>query len=331
MIADDTTREAAQGALSAGLPPEGHDPFGPFAAVLDRPDAPAALAFVTGTEGPSYRPVGAAMALFADGSRSGSLSSGCIEADLALHAEQALGEGRPLRLRYGRGSPFMDIALPCGGGLDILVLPDPDREPLAALRSALAARRPATLVADAATGALSLRDAGETGWEEEGARFRLRCEPEIRFLVFGKGPEAAGFAALVRAVGFPALLLSPDEETRDQALAAGCPARALPRPGWPEDLACDDRTAVVLFFHDHDWEPPILLGALASPAFFVGAQGSRAASRARALALEAMGVPPGALARLRGPVGLVPSARDARTLAVSVLAEVLATAQPART
>ena len=44
------------------------------------------------------------------------------------------------------------------------------------------------------------------------------------------------------------------------------------------------------------------------------------------LMLEAMGVSEADRARLHGPVGLIPSARDAGSLAVSVLAEVLAKA-----
>jgi xanthine dehydrogenase accessory factor len=92
---------------------------------------------------------------------------------------------------------------------------------------------------------------------------------------------------------------------------------------FPDDLGADDRTAIVLFFHDHDWEPPILAGALQTPAFYIGAQGSQRARDARLQALQLIGIESTSLARLHGPVGLIPSARDAGTLAVSVLAEVL--------
>ncbi len=280
------------------------------------------LAVITGVEGPSYRPVGAVMAVDAAGKRTGTLSSGCVENDIALHALEALEAGRPKVIRYGRGSPFMDIQLPCGGGLEIALVPRPDRAVLRALTEARAARRAATLTVDLATGGMSLSSTGETG--RAGDLFRVRFLPEIRFLVFGKGPEASTFAALVQAAGYPSLLLSPDEETLEAGRAAGAGTRHLTLPGWPEDLAADDRTAVVLFFHDHDWEPPILIGAVRTPAFYIGSQGSRRARDARLMELEAMGLTGEERARLRGPIGLVPSARDARTLAVSVLAEVLA-------
>jgi len=284
----------------------------------------AVLALITGVEGPSYRPVGAAMAIFASGERAGTLSSGCIESDIVLHAAEALEQGRPVAIRYGRGSPFMDIQLPCGGGLDILLVPRPDREVLAEVTRKRTVREPCTLRIDRQRGRLSLEEMGGTG--PDGEDFLVRYEPPVRFLVFGKGPEACTFAALVNSAGYPNLLLSPDPETLEAGAAAGCAVHELVQPEFPDDVTTDAWTAVVLFFHDHDWEPPILAGALATDAFYIGAQGSQRARDARHMELEAMGVAPDSVARLHGPVGLIPSARDAGTLAVSVLAEVLAVA-----
>ncbi|MEE4121074.1 MAG: XdhC family protein [Paracoccaceae bacterium] len=295
----------------------------PLAALLAAPEG-ATLAVIAGVEGPSYRPVGAMMAVLSERERAGTLSSGCIENDIALHAMRVAGTGRPETIRYGRGSPFADIQLPCGGGLDILLLPRPDRAVLARVADNRAARRPCTLEIDIGTGAMRVAETGATGRETD--TLRIRFEPAVRFLVFGKGPEASTFAALVQSAGYPNLLLSPDDETLADGAAAGCETRALTMPGFPPDLGADHRTAVVLFFHDHDWEPPILAGALDTPAFYIGAQGSQRARDARLLMLEGMGVRAEARGRLHGPVGLIPSARDAGTLAVSVLAEVLACA-----
>jgi len=317
-------RRAAEGASSSqamlALTDTASPARDPIRAFLDREEA-AVLAVIAGVEGPSYRPVGAMMAVFDAADRVGTLSSGCIEADIALHAMEARRTGRPAMLRYGRGSPFADIELPCGGGLDILLLPAPDRAALTEVAGNRAARRPCTLEIGTETGAMRVAEAGATG--RDGATLRIRYESEIRFVVFGKGPEASTFAALVQSAGYPNLLLSPDGETLAAGEGAGCATRHLTVPRFPEGLEADDRTAIVLFFHDHDWEPPILAGALATPAFYVGAQGSRRAAAARLYELEALGVGEAARARVHGPVGLIPSARDAGTLAVSVLAEVL--------
>lgn len=285
---------------------------------------PAVLAIITGVEGPSYRPIGAVMAIIPEGEDYGlvgTLSSGCVEADIAHHARQALVEGRPRTIRYGRGSPFIDIQLPCGGGLEILLLPNPDRAALREATARRAARQVCVLRIDRDTGRVRLTDYGQTG--HDGTDFVLRIEPELRFLVFGKGPEAFTFAALAHSVGYPVLLLSPDSETLDSAAAAGCPTRQLIRPNWPGDLAVDGWTSILLFFHDHDWEPVILKGALGTHAFYIGSQGSQRTAATRRVALAELGVPDDLIARLHGPVGLIRSARDARVLAVSVLAEVL--------
>lgn len=292
----------------------------PLEALVDGP--PATLAIITGIEGPSYRPLGAMMIVQDDRRRVGSLSSGCVEGDVALHAEEARAAAAPRQVRYGLGSPFKDIELPCGGGLDILLVPEPDRAVAREVLDRHAARTACTLIVDAETGGLALAETGQTGWD--GVRFLVRIEPEIAFQVFGKGPEASTFAALAHAAGFPVTLLSPDEETLDAARVVGCETRHLVSKRVPDDLAPDRRTAIVLFFHDHEWEPPILATVLACPAFYIGAQGSRRARLTREAELAALGVSETALARMKGPIGLVPSARDARTLAVSVLAEVLA-------
>lgn len=295
----------------------------PVDAVLAFPDG-AVLCVISGVEGPSYRPLGAMMAVLGSGSRVGTLSSGCIERDIRKQCERVRETGRPLSLRYGRGSPYADLALPCGGGLDILLLPSPDAGILADLQARRRARIYCSLVIDMPTGAMRLDEAGETG--RSGTRLTVRFEPPVRFLVFGKGPEATTFSALTRSAGHPQLLLSPDDETLIEAREAGCEIRPLVSHGFPPDLDVDPRTAIVLFFHDHEWEPPILSGALATPAFYIGAQGSQRARDTRVAEMAARGVPKADLARLHGPVGLIPSTRDPVTLAVSVFAEILAIA-----
>lgn len=291
-------------ALTVAVVGEVDVPLGPLLT-----GGPGALAIITGTRGPSYRCVGAAMAVAADGRHWGSLSSGCLERDVIAHAQQAMADGQPRRLRYGEGSPFLDITLPCGGTLDITVVPHPDREALSQVAARLARRQVATLM---------LRDDGTLA--TDGVGLTLRILPHVRFIVFGSGAEAATFAALARAASYPVELFSPDGET---VAAAGFGTETV-AAGWPEGLFADPFTAVTLFFHDHDREIALLHDALTSPAFYVGAQGSLRAHNSRRAALMNEGLADDVVARLASPFGLIPSTRDARTLAVSVLADVLA-------
>src|SRR5690606_16118069 len=80
---------------------------------------------------------------------SGHLSGGCVEGDVALHAEACLADGEPRRLIYGEGSPWPDIRLLCGAGIELLVeRVAPDDPALDELLAAGAARRPVAWVTD---------------------------------------------------------------------------------------------------------------------------------------------------------------------------------------
>ncbi len=59
-----------------------------------------------------------------------------------------------------------------------------------------------------------------------------------------------------------------------------------------------------IVFHDHDWEPEILMNVLNSKAFYIGAQGSHRAKKMRELELEAAGANYLQIDRVRGPLGL---------------------------
>lgn len=276
-------------------------------------ERPVALAVIRAVEGPSYRPAGAAMVLGADGTVAGNLSSGCIDADIALHAQEVAVTGGWKVLRYGRGSAFMDLQLPCGGGLEVLIVPV--QRPLGKVLAAFEARTPIDL---RLTPEGPVPD-GPAGLE---CLMPLHVEPDIRFAVFGKGPEARSFARMTAGAGYDTLLFTAEDEM--PAPIAQLRLRPL-RPG-AVTFDQDPNTAVVLFFHDHDLEPEILRAALAGPAFYIGAQGSRRTAERRIAGLRAAGMAEADCLRVRGPIGLIPSTRDPRTLAVSVLAEVLAEA-----
>ncbi len=310
-----------------GLPPADLPAGGLHPALLDPWEAALAmgagvvLALLTKTEGPAYREIGAALAIDARGGYAGAITSGCIEADLVLHAAEVRTSGVPRVLRYGAGSPFFDLKLPCGGALEVTLVPVGAGERLRALARARAERRAVSLHL-APSGALTLGAFAETGPEAEG--FRVGFRPALRHLILGAGPEALAFARLVAGLGREHLLLSHDDMVLGSARALGLSARRLGAIAELETVGVDAETAVTLFYHDHDMEPELLRALLAHPAAYIGAQGSRAAQVARVARLGALGVAPEAIARLRGPIGLIPSTRDPETLAISVLAEISA-------
>ena len=269
-----------------------------------------ALAVIVGVEGPSYRRCGAAMVIDASGHRWGNLSSGCIDKNVVFNAKSAMETGQTMHVRYGNGSPYWDVPLPCGGALDIQIFPFPDKLLLKTIADNLKARKPAIL---------TLGEDGTLSLNPTGMGLHLTILPQIRVLVFGTGMETICFTELALAAGCKVELYSPDPDV----LARFSWAHSLVTNHWPQDVEADERSAVITFFHDHNRETDILSAALDSPAFFVGAQGSRRTHTTRCKALSAINCNSQKIEKLRFPLGLIPSTRDPYTLGVSALAHIL--------
>jgi xanthine dehydrogenase accessory factor len=139
-----------------------------FLAEADRRGQRSALITITGLTGSSSRPVGTLMGVAEDGSFAGSFSGGCIEAAVVAEGREAIRAGRARQVRYGAGSPYLDVRLPCGGGVDLLFQPDPDRNAIHEAAALLEARRPITLIQPEA-GRLTVLDdppVRTTGWHD---------------------------------------------------------------------------------------------------------------------------------------------------------------------
>lgn len=87
--------------------------------------------------------------------------------------------GQPKSLRYGEGSPFKDIQLPCGGGLDILPVPRHNPSALRRVLEHRRARRNCRMQIDGISGQFDIIPEGETG--RQGDTLKVRMLPEVRF------------------------------------------------------------------------------------------------------------------------------------------------------
>ena len=281
---------------------------------------PGALVTLTEADG-GPRAVGAHMAVLADGRWRGHLSGGCVEQAVAAEALDALAAGESRALRLGTGSPLLDIRLPCGSGLNLWIGVEPPAGWAASVLDALAERRvmSARLTPDWAFDA----EVVPTGWRADA--FHRLYRPPLRLLILGSGPEALATAALAHAAGLHTHLLATRAELAGRAAAAGLAVEAVISPACPFERV-DAATAVLCLTHEAEWDVPFLAAALATPAVFVGALGSPRTHALRLEALAELGVAPAGAARIRSPVGLVPGTRDSRSLAVSVLAELMAVA-----
>ncbi len=291
------------------------------AALLTRDRVPArfAIATLVATEGSAPRDVGAQM-LVTEAEHWGFLSGGCIEDDVARHARAAIAEGQARMLRYGEGSPWIDIRLACGSGISVLVEPVAADEPaVTALVDGWHARRPvlwSSNGADRRTAPGEESDAAR--WD--GARYTRLFLPPLQLVLIGADGAVLPAAALAREMGWQVAVIAPGGPEAppfpDIAYHRGDPASALAAIG------VDRWTAVAVLSHDREDDEAGLAAALESPAFYVGAIGARARLDRRHARLRGHGVSEVQIARLRAPIGLYGFGKAPREVALSLVAEV---------
>ncbi|HEV8036980.1 MAG TPA: XdhC family protein [Yoonia sp.] len=276
------------------------------------------FALITSVEikGGSARDLGSLAVVSDTGEMTGYMSNGCIDQDILLHAMGCLETGVARLLKYGEGSPFHDLTLPCGGALSVWIDPSPDIGALVDAYAALLERKSAILTFRPK---MSARCA-------EQFEIMISYQPKIALTLAGRGAIFRATAKIAHAIGFDVTGFSPDLADLD-VVAAYC--KDAPKHVWSsssiEALNLDATSGLLTLFHDHDWEPAFLVAALATPAGFIGALGSQRTQVARLAHLSEMGVSDSDLQRVRGPIGLVPSLRNANLIAVSALAEVAQT------
>jgi xanthine dehydrogenase accessory factor len=280
---------------------------------------PCALATIIALDGGGPRPVGTQMVI-AEGILSGFLSGGCLEADVAGHAQAVLEDGEPRRLVYGTGSPWPDIRLLCGARIDILVEKiGPDDAAVGQLLALRDARQSAMWISD---GRRRVCDGpGRTPAPWDGS-FSRSFEPVPKLAVLGGDPTALAIAWLGAQAGFETTLVRPKGPEApppfDVAYLRDEPAEALAVVG------LDRWTAVAVATHEAEADHAALTVALPSPAFYVGALGARRRAGDRLAWLHAAGVSDRDIARLRTPIGLDIGGKAPWEVAISVLAEITA-------
>jgi len=307
-----------------------------------------ALATVTSTWGSALRPAGSQLAVNERGAFVGSVSGGCVESAVIHESLAAIADGAPRRLRYGiTNERAWEVGLPCGGNIEIRV----ERirgsgDPLTRLLADLAAKRPAVLATNLATGEATLLHPLDAGADRDpallaaareamardrsalvetpgGETFLRVYQPPARLLVVGAVHVAQALARMASLAGLEVVVIDPrpayatDQRFRGVKVIGAWPAEAMAA------LGLDRRTAVVTLAHDPKIDDPALVAALRSSAFYVGALGSRRSHAARRDRLRALGLSDGDLDRIHGPVGLAIGAVSPGEIAVSILAQVV--------
>jgi xanthine dehydrogenase accessory factor len=281
-----------------------------------------ALVTLYHTDGSTPRPLGSQMAIAENGDAVGNITGGCAEAAIIDEAKTRIASGTSGSLRYGAGSPYMDIRLPCGSGIDVYFdVAFSDRD-LDALLAAEAARRPASLTIDPLARHVVVSECTCSDASNSYSRHYL---PIPRLVLAGKGPTVPILARLASAADFEVIALSPEPETLEATLPHAMRVEHLTAPEAFRFNEFDRWTGFVSLFHEHEWEPIILRKALASECFYIGALGSQRTHDERVVTLREMGVVDADIARIRAPVGLKLGGKNPPEIALAILAEIIQT------
>lgn len=295
------------------------------------------LAWVTvaRTWGSAPRPPGSWLVVRDDGLIEGSVSGGCIEDDLVTRMREGhmLAAG-PFKLTYGvTQEEAARIGLPCGGMLEVVVEPDPRPALLDDLSARLSRRQLTLKQVDLARGLTTLADAPRgAAMQWTGEHLHTVHGPQWRLLIIGAGQISRYLAQMALALDYEVTVCDPREEHHT---GWDLPGTTLVTT-MPDDtllaMQPDARCAVVALTHDPKLDDMVLLEALKSPAFYVGAVGSRLNNERRKerlvthfhLSAEEVG-------RLHGPVGLPIGSHTPPEIAVSIVAEMVAVRHGVRT
>ncbi|WIB64691.1 MULTISPECIES: XdhC/CoxI family protein [unclassified Curtobacterium] len=294
--------------------------------ILARLDAGEAVAVATavGVDGSAPRGAGTSMAVTVDGTVIGSISGGCVEGAVYEMCERVLASGVAELESFGHDDHPFAVGLACGGRVEVLAtrLTRDDLVAVDALRRAAAGRpaRVTRVLEGPRLGAIVARP-------DECSDVRSateRNEPAPRMVVVGAVEFAVALTNAASTLGYRVTVCDPRPVF---ATPERFPAAAEVVVAWPPTwLACaglDADTAVVVVSHDDRFDAEVVALALERGAGYVGAMGSRRTHERRMQELAGLGVTD--VARLRSPIGLDLGAETPEEVAVSILAEVLAT------
>ncbi|QLK61726.1 XdhC family protein [Enterobacteriaceae bacterium Kacie_13] len=295
---------------------------------------PVWLCTVLTTYGSSPRAPGALMVATADSRYCGSLSGGCVEEDFLQRIAAGYYQQASQIVRYGDGGLTPNIALPCGGSLDILIeyLPatQGNLEYLQRMGMALAGHYALdkSLTLPAACDHLALTEYhSATQVIRNGDSVHLHLAAPPRLLIAGLSSVALYCADFACALGFEVVVCECREDVLENflpllkveiQLEKVFPAKYLEREG------CHANTAIVALTHDPRMDDLTLMEAVNTPAFYIGAMGSQRNSARRRERLQTIAdFSADDFARLHAPVGLSIGSKTPAEIALAVMADIV--------
>lgn len=285
------------------------------------------LATVIRTWGSAPRPIGALSAIRDDGMVIGSVSGGCVEDDMIARVKAGTLAGHaPTTTKYGvSAEEAQRFGLPCGGTLELVLEPLTAASGLDDLLSRIERHELVLRRLDMKTGRATT---GPAKWQDQlafdGASLTTVYGPRWRLLIIGASQLSVYLAQMAQALDYQVTVCDPRTEYTDLWAVPGADLKR----GMPDDVVTamnlDGHSAVVTLTHDPKLDDMALLEALKSPAFYIGAIGSKKNNDARRQRLAEFDLSQAEIARLHGPVGLKIGSKTPPEIAVAILAEMTA-------
>ncbi len=267
------------------------------------------------------------LAIREDGRTVGSVSGGCIEDDLVNQVRRKnLRPDKPRLLKYGVSADEAHrFGLPCGGTIQLVCEPLTAASRIGVLCDAVEAGQLTARRLDMRTGAVTLYPAmSGGGLLFDGSQFVTVHGPRYRMLVIGAGQLSGYLCQIATGLDYQVTVCDPREERADGwAIPGTTLVRTMP-DDTVLDMKLDERSAVITLTHDPKLDDLALMEALKTPAFYVGALGSRRNNAARRERLREFDLSTAQLARMHGPAGIYIGSRTPPEIAISILAEVTA-------
>ena len=286
------------------------------------------LGTVVRTWGSAPRPPGSLMIIREDGQVAGSVSGGCIEDDLIRRvAAGELALRMPESTIYGQtAEEVRRFGLPCGGSVQVVLEPLSTQSQLRELLVSIEQHQRVERRLDMASGMVRMAPATDGDkLQFDGKSLTTVHGPRLRLLIIGGGQLSRYLASMAVMLDYQVTVCEPREEYHEGWDAmAGVTLSSL----MPDDLVLamrlDHNSAVVAVTHDPKLDDLALMEALRTPAFYVGALGSRHNNTQRRKRLLEFEVSEEEAAQLRGPVGLNLGALTPPEIAMSIVAEMTA-------
>jgi xanthine dehydrogenase accessory factor len=291
------------------------------------------LVTTVSVEGHAYRKAGAMMLLMEDGSSIGSISPGCMEADLLERVEGILVSNTHQLVEYDMKSEddtAWGEAIGCGGTVRVLLEPvagvflEHLLEVKRKLDQNIAVNVKRVIIEESKSIRYKLITTRAAGFENQ-QMYQLNEQelivstvfsPMLRLIIFGAGNDAIPVAQLAHRVGFQVIIadwragLCTNERFQDAAFIIGFPKKSLMH------LNLTEQDYVIVMSHHLRWDREFVQNMLSNRVKYAGIMGSKARTNR---VLEGITVP----SWFHTPVGLHISAEGPEEIAISIMAELI--------